>query len=169
MALHLYRSHNCGALRNTDVGKVVRLSGWVHRKRDHGNLLFVDLRDHYGVTQCVVEQNETTFTAVNGVRAESVVTILGRVVARSPETVNAALPTGSVEVRIDNFDVLSAAEELPIQVFGDHDYPEDLRLRYRYLDLRRDKIHQNIILRSQVITSIRRRMARGRSSSFRCW
>ncbi len=158
MALHLYRSHNCGALRNTDVGKVVRLSGWVHRKRDHGNLLFVDLRDHYGVTQCVVEQNETTFTAVNGVRAESVVTILGRVVARSPETVNAALPTGSVEVRIDNFDVLSAAEELPIQVFGDHDYPEDLRLRYRYLDLRRDKIHQNIILRSQVITSIRRRM-----------
>ena len=102
MALHLYRSHNCGALRNTDVGKVVRLSGWVHRKRDHGNLLFVDLRDHYGVTQCVVEQNETTFTAVNGVRAESVVTILGRVVARSPETVNAALPTGSVEVRIES-------------------------------------------------------------------
>ncbi len=158
MAMHLYRTHTCGALRNTDVGQVVRLSGWVHRKRDHGNLLFVDLRDHYGITQCVVEQGEKTFGGADAVRAESVVSILGRVVARSPETVNANLPTGSIEVRISAFDVLSAAEELPLQVFGDHDYPEDLRLRYRYLDLRREKLHANILLRSHVITSIRRRM-----------
>ena len=158
MAMHLYRTHTCGALRNTDVGQVVRLSGWVHRKRDHGNLLFVDLRDHYGITQCVVEQGEKTFGGADAVRAESVVSILGRVVVRSPETVNANLPTGSIEVRINAFDVLSAAEELPLQVFGDHDYPEDLRLRYRYLDLRREKLHANILLRSHVINSIRRRM-----------
>ncbi|MSP20056.1 MAG: aspartate--tRNA ligase [Alphaproteobacteria bacterium] len=156
--MHLYRTHTCGALRNTDVGQVVRLSGWVHRKRDHGNLLFVDLRDHYGITQCVVEQGEKTFGGADAVRAESVVSILGRVVVRSPETVNANLPTGSIEVRINAFDVLSAAEELPLQVFGDHDYPEDLRLRYRYLDLRREKLHANILLRSHVINSIRRRM-----------
>ena len=153
-----YRTHTCGALRASHVGEKVRLSGWVHRKRDHGQLLFVDLRDHYGIAQCVAAVGSPAFQALEAVRLESVVTVVGEVVARSPETVNAALPTGSVEVRIDNFDVLSAAEELPIQVFGDHDYPEDLRLRYRYLDLRRDKIHQNIILRSQVITSIRRRM-----------
>ena len=158
MALHTYRTHTAGDLRASHVGQVVKLSGWVHRKRDHGNLLFVDLRDHYGITQCVVEQGENTFASVDSLRAESVVTVLGRVVARSPETVNPNLPTGAVEVRISALDVLSAAEELPIQVFGDHDYPEDLRLRYRYLDLRRDKLHQNIILRSKVITSIRRRM-----------
>ena len=158
MALHPYRTHTAGDLRASHVGQVVKLSGWVHRKRDHGNLLFVDLRDHYGITQCVVEQGEPTFEEVDSLRAESVITVLGRVVARSPETVNPTLPTGAVEVRIGALDVLSAAEELPIQVFGDHDYPEDLRLRYRYLDLRRYKLHQNIILRSKVITSIRRRM-----------
>ncbi|MBM3507085.1 MAG: aspartate--tRNA ligase [Alphaproteobacteria bacterium] len=156
--MHPYRTHTAGNLRSSHVGQVVKLSGWVHRKRDHGNLLFVDLRDHYGVTQCVVEQGETTFAAVDALRAESVVSVLGRVVARSKETVNPNLPTGDVEVRINALDVLSAAEELPIQVFGEHDYPEDLRLRYRYLDLRRDKLHKNIMLRSQVITSIRRRM-----------
>ncbi len=158
MALHPYRTHTAGDLRASHVGQVVKLSGWVHRKRDHGNLLFIDLRDHYGITQCVVEQGEPTFVGADSLRAESVVTVLGRVVARSPETINPTLPTGAVEVRIGALDVLSAAEELPIQVFGDHDYPEDLRLRYRYLDLRRDKLHQNIILRSKVITSIRRRM-----------
>ena len=158
MAMHTYRTHTCGALREGNVGQVIRLSGWVHRKRDHGNLLFVDLRDHYGLTQCVVEQGEGTFAAAEAVRPESVVSILGRVVARSAETVNPALPTGAVEVRISAFDVLSAAEELPVQVFGDQEYPEDLRLRYRFLDLRRDKLHRNIVLRSQVIASIRRRM-----------
>ncbi len=158
MALHPYRTHTCGQLRDTHVGQVVRLSGWVHRKRDHGNLLFVDLRDHYGITQFVVEQGSHTFAAADGLKPESVVTFTGRVVARTADTVNPQLPTGGIEVRIEFVDVLSAAEELPVPVFGEHDYPEEMRLRYRYLDLRREKLHKNIILRSQVITSIRRRM-----------
>jgi aspartyl-tRNA synthetase len=140
------------------VGESVRISGWVHRKRDHGNLLFVDIRDHYGVTQCVVEAGEECFDAADSVRAESVVTIDGPVVARDEETVNDSLPTGRVEVRIRTFTVLSAAAELPIQVFGDAEYSEELRLRYRFLDLRREKMQRNIALRSAVIASIRRRM-----------
>ena len=156
--MHPYRTHNCGALTEKLVGETVRVSGWIHRKRDHGNLLFVDLRDQFGITQCVVETDEPTFAAMDGARPESVVTVTGAVVARSPETINPALPTGQVEVRIAELEIQGAAEELPIQVFGDQEFPEDLRLRYRFLDLRREKMHRNILLRSNVITSIRRRM-----------
>jgi aspartyl-tRNA synthetase len=156
--MHAYRTHTCGQLREDNVGDTVRLSGWVHRKRDHGNLLFVDLRDHYGLTQCVIDVSGSLFPAVEGVRPESVVTITGPVVKRSPETVNTAIPTGAIEVRIDEFHVESAAEMLPLQVFGDADLGEETRLRYRFLDLRREQPHANIILRSNVISSIRRRM-----------
>jgi len=156
--MHPYRTHNCGTLTEKNVGETVRLSGWIHRKRDHGNLLFVDLRDQYGVTQCVVETDEPTFKAIDSARPESVITVTGPVVARSAETVNSALPTGQVEVRIAELVIQGPAEELPIQVFGDQEFPEDLRLRYRFLDLRREKMQRNIILRSKVITSIRQRM-----------
>ncbi len=156
--MHQYRTHTCGALRKSDVGTEVRLSGWIHRQRDHGGLLFIDLRDHYGLTQCVIEPDNAIFAELERLRAESVVTLGGKVVARSDETVNKDLPTGEVEVRIDSYVLLSAAEELPLPVFGESDYPEDTRLRYRFLDLRRDRIHRNIVLRSQIITSIRNRM-----------
>ncbi|MCW5750947.1 MAG: aspartate--tRNA ligase [Alphaproteobacteria bacterium] len=156
--MHAYRTHTCGQLRNADVGAPVRLSGWVHRKRDHGNLLFVDLRDHYGITQCVAESGSAAFRVLEGVRAESVITVTGPVVRRTPETVNAQLPTGEVEVRAEEVAVQSAAEELPVPVFGEQEYPEELRLKYRFLDLRRDRLHRNIVLRSSVIASIRRRM-----------
>ena len=155
---HIYRSHTCGALRKPDVGAEARISGWVHRKRDHGNLLFVDLRDHYGVTQCVVDVDSPVFKAVESVRAESVVCVSGKVVARSADTVNPELPTGEVELVIAEFEVLSAAGDLPMPVFGDQEYPEDIRLKYRFLDLRRERMHHNIVLRSNVIASIRRRM-----------
>src|SRR5512144_1081940 len=156
--MHPYRTHTCDALRLADAGAEVRLSGWVHRKRDHGNLLFVDLRDHYGITQCVIDAAHPSFTAAAAVRPESVVTVVGPVVARAPETVNAALATGEVEVRIDVFAVESAAEVLPLQVAADGDYGEDLRLRYRFLDLRRERLHNNIVLRSRFIASLRQRM-----------
>jgi aspartyl-tRNA synthetase len=136
----------------------VRLSGWVHRARDHGGLLFIDLRDHYGLTQCVVEPDSPAFEAVSKARSEWVLTLTGPVVARSADTVNPNLPTGEVEVRIEESEVQSRAEELPVPVFGDLEYPEDTRLRYRFLDLRRERLHRNIMLRSQVIQSIRRRM-----------
>jgi len=156
--MHAYRTHTCGALRPDHVGQTVRLSGWVHRKRDHGNLLFIDLRDHYGLTQCVLLTGSEHFAAIERLRSESVITITGPVVARSPETVNADLPTGGVEVQIKHFTLISAADELPLPVFGDQEYPEDIRLRYRFLDLRRERLHKNILLRAQVISSIRRRM-----------
>ncbi len=156
--MHEYRTHTCGELRSEHVGETVRLSGWVHRKRDHGNLLFIDLRDHYGLTQCVIENDSDIFHLAEGARTESVLRITGEVVARSEDTVNPSLDTGMVEVRIKDIDVLSAANELPMPVFGDVNYPEDIRLRYRYLDLRREKLHRNIMLRSRVIASIRRRM-----------
>ncbi|MEM7121849.1 MAG: aspartate--tRNA ligase [Pseudomonadota bacterium] len=156
--MHRYRTHTCGQLRRDNVGETVRLSGWVHRKRDHGNLLFVDLRDHYGLTQCVIETDGEHFPAVEAVRSESVVTIEGPVVERSAETVNTELGTGDVEVRIRAFDVISEAEPLPMPVFGDADYPEDIRLRYRFLDLRREVMQRNIMLRANVVSSIRRRM-----------
>ncbi len=156
--MHTYRSHTCGALRLTDTGASVRLSGWVHRKRDHGGLMFIDLRDHYGVTQLVLSPSSPGFAAAERLRAESVVRIDGEVIARSPETVNAALPTGGIEVRVTALDVLSEAAELPVPVFGEPDYPEDLRLKHRYLDLRRDTLHRNIVLRAGVIALIRRRM-----------
>ncbi len=156
--MHAYRSHDCGALRPADAGKAVRVSGWVHRKRDHGGLLFIDLRDNYGLTQIVIAPSSPAFAAAERVRAESVIQIDGKVVERTPETVNANLPTGGIEVQASALEVLGAAEELPLPVFGEPDYPEELRLKYRFLDLRREKLHRSILLRSQVIASLRRRM-----------
>jgi aspartyl-tRNA synthetase len=156
--MHVYRTHSCAALRSSDVGQTVRLSGWVHRKRDHGHLLFVDLRDHYGITQIVADTDSSAFRTLDRLRVESVVTIEGEVVARSAETVNPNLPTGEIEVRARSVTVQSAASELPMPVFGEQDYPEEIRLKYRYLDLRREQLHANIMLRSAVIASIRRRM-----------
>lgn len=156
--MHAYRTHHCGQLRGTDVGSSVRLSGWVHRKRDHGNLLFVDLRDHFGITQIVANAADADFAVLESARLESVLTIDGDVVARSAETVNAGLPTGEIEVRARNVTVQSAAAELPMPVAGEQDYPEDIRLKYRFLDLRRERLHRNIVLRSNVIASLRRRM-----------
>ena len=155
--MHAYRTHTCGALRAADTGKQVRLSGWIHRKRDHGGLIFIDLRDNYGLTQLVLHPGSPGFSTVEHLRAESVIRIDGEVVARSPETVNANLPTGEVEVRVGDLAVLSEAQELPLPVFGEPDYPEDIRLKHRYLDLRRETIHKNVLLRGQVINSIRRR------------
>jgi len=156
--MHAYRTHTCGQLRATDAGSTVRLSGWVHRKRDHGGLLFMDLRDHYGLTQCVIASGSAVFAAAEAVRPESVVTVTGEVVLRAPGTLNDKLPTGEVELRVRALNVQSEAQVLPIQVAGEAEFPEDLRLRYRFLDLRRERQHRNLILRSAVIASIRRRM-----------
>jgi aspartyl-tRNA synthetase len=156
--MHPYRTHTCGALRAADSGQVVRVSGWVHRKRDHGNLLFIDLRDHYGLIQCVLDVSSPLFPKVEPVRLESVVTVTGKVVKRTPETVNPKLPTGEIEIQVQDFELQSAAELLPLQVNSDEDSGEDIRLRYRFLDLRRDRVHRNIVLRANVIASIRRRM-----------
>ncbi len=155
---HPYRSHTCGELRPADEGSHVRLSGWIHRKRDHGNLLFIDLRDHYGLTQCVIDVSSDLFPVAERVRAESVVTVEGKVLRRTQETVNPDLPTGEVELGIEKIHVEAEAEVLPIQVAGDEEFPEDLRLKYRFLDLRRESVRKNILLRSHVISSIRRRM-----------
>ena len=157
-ALHRYRSHTCGALRKGDVGKTVRLSGWVHRVRDHGGVLFVDLRDHYGLTQVVADPDSKAFKAAEEVRSEWVIRIDGRVRERPAGTTNAELPTGEVEIYATEIEVLSAAKELPIPVFGEPDYPEDLRLTYRFLDLRRETLHRNIMKRLAVIASMRKRM-----------
>ena len=156
--MHRYRTHTCAQLRAENVGDTIRLSGWVHRKRDHGQLVFVDLRDHYGITQCVIDTDSPVFQTVETVRPESVVIVTGRVVKRDAETINSKLPTGDIEVRVDSFEVESAADVLPLQVAGDEDAGEETRLRYRFLDLRRERIHQNILLRSRVIASIRNRM-----------
>jgi len=156
--MHAYRTHTCADLRLSKVGETVRLSGWVHRKRDHGHLLFVDLRDHYGITQIVADTESPAFKVLDRQRLESVVTVEGKVVARSPETVNPSLDTGEIEVRAGEVTVQSEAAELPMPVSVEADYPEDIRLKYRYLDLRREQIHRNIMLRSAVIASIRRRM-----------
>ena len=156
--MHAYRTHVCAELRAANVGEQVRLSGWVHRKRDHGGLLFVDLRDHYGLTQIVLDIDSEAFRILDRVRAESVVTVTGEVVARDAVTINANLPTGEIEVRAREVFVQSSAQELPLPVFGEADYPEETRLKYRYLDLRRERLHSNIVLRSNVISSVRRRM-----------
>jgi aspartyl-tRNA synthetase len=158
VAPHTYRTHNCGELRKGDVGGQARLSGWVHRVRDHGGLLFIDLRDHYGLTQCVIEPENPLFKLAEDIRAEWVVRVDGEVVARSDETVNPNLPTGEVEIRIDKLDVLAEAKELPLPVFGEPDYPEDTRLRYRFLDLRRETLHRNIMKRVNIIAWLRQRM-----------
>ncbi|HTI85361.1 MAG TPA: aspartate--tRNA ligase [Alphaproteobacteria bacterium] len=156
--MHPYRTHTCGALRASNVGERVRIAGWVHRKRDHGQLLFIDLRDHYGIAQCVVSVGDPSFAAMESVRLESVISVTGEVVRRSPETVNADLATGEIELRVEEMAVLSRADTLPLQVNSDTDYGEETRLRYRFLDLRREKMQRNIVLRSEVIASIRRRM-----------
>ncbi len=156
--MHAYRTHTCGDLRSGHAGASVRLSGWIHRKRDHGGLMFIDLRDHYGLTQLVLGPETPGFDIAERARAESVVRVDGEVVARSPETVNPGLPTGGIEIRVRGLELLSEAAELPVPVFGEPDYPEDLRLTYRYLDLRRETLHKNIVLRSKVIQSLRNRM-----------
>ncbi|MFZ8923998.1 aspartate--tRNA ligase [Alphaproteobacteria bacterium LSUCC0226] len=156
--MHAYRSHNCAELSEANVGQQVRLSGWINRKRDHGQLVFVDLRDHYGLTQCVADASDASFALVEATRLESVVTITGTVLKRSDETINANLPTGQIEVRIEAFEVQSAADTLPLQVNSDEDSGEETRLRYRYLDLRRSRPHANIMLRAKIIQSIRARM-----------
>ncbi|MCJ2062423.1 aspartate--tRNA ligase [Methylobacterium sp. J-088] len=159
--MHRYRSHTCGALRPSDVGQAVRLSGWCHRIRDHGGVLFIDLRDHYGLTQCVIDSDSPAFKAADAVRSEWVVRIDGRVRTRPAGTENPELPTGVVEVYIDDLEVLGPAGELPLPVFGDLEYPEETRLRYRFLDLRREKLHANIMKRGAIIDSLRRRMRDG--------
>ncbi|MBS1029199.1 aspartate--tRNA ligase [Gluconobacter albidus] len=156
--MHPYRTHDCSALREENAGQTVRLSGWVHSKRDHGGLLFIDLRDHYGVTQIVIPSGTDLLEKVERLRVESVITVTGKVVVRHGSQRNANLPTGDVEVLAEALDVRSSAEVLPFQVAGNEHYPEELRLKYRYIDLRRDKMHQNILLRSKVITSLRQRM-----------
>jgi aspartyl-tRNA synthetase len=153
-----YRTHKNDELRPEQVGQHVRVSGWVHRKRDHGNLLFIDLRDHYGVTQVVFTPDSDAFTSAEAIKLESVISVSGKVIARTEENINPSLPTGRIEVVAERLDVLSAADVLPFQVAGTQDIPEEQRLRYRFLDLRRDKIHGNVVLRSKVISSIRRRM-----------
>ncbi|NJC05943.1 aspartyl-tRNA synthetase [Sphingomonas kaistensis] len=156
--MHAYRSHHCGQLRGSDVGSDVRISGWVHRKRDHGGVLFVDLRDHHGITQVVADSDSPALAVLERLRVESVVTIDGNVKARAEGTSNANLPTGDIEVYARGITVQSSASELPMPVAGEQEYPEEIRLRYRYLDLRRERLHANIMLRSNVIASIRRRM-----------
>ncbi|HTR15819.1 MAG TPA: aspartate--tRNA ligase [Acetobacteraceae bacterium] len=156
--MHAYRTHSCGALRASDAGQPARLSGWVHSKRDHGGLLFIDLRDHYGVTQIVFPAGTEAFAAVEPLRAESVITVTGTVVMRQPGTTNPRLPTGEIELQAEHVVVQSSADALPLQVAGAENYPDELRLKYRYIDLRRERTHRNMILRAQVIASLRRRM-----------
>jgi aspartyl-tRNA synthetase len=156
--MHAYRTHTCGALRAADAGSPARLSGWVHRKRDHGGLLFIDLRDHYGITQCVIPSGSPVFATADRLRPESVITVTGEVVAREPGTVNEKLPTGAIELRVRELVLQSAAEILPFQIAGEQEAPEEMRLRYRFLDLRRERLQRNMILRARIIDSIRRRM-----------
>jgi aspartyl-tRNA synthetase len=161
MIMHRYRSHTCGALRESDIGEQVRISGWCHRVRDHGGVLFIDLRDHYGMTQCVADAESPAFALANTMRSEWVVRIDGRVRRRPEGTANGELPTGEIEIYITEMEVLGPAAELPVPVFGDLEYPEDTRLKYRFLDLRREKLHGNIMRRGQLIDSARRRMKEG--------
>jgi aspartyl-tRNA synthetase len=156
--LNKYRTHNCAELTINNIGKQTILSGWIHKKRDHGNLLFIDLRDHYGMTQCVIDNKNEHFSSLEKIKLETVIRIEGEVIARTSETINKELATGSIEVLVKNFNVLGSTKELPLPVFSDQEYSEEIRLKYRYLDLRRKKLHQNIILRSNVISFIRKKM-----------
>ena len=156
--MHRYRSHTCAALRKSDEGATVRLSGWVHRVRDHGGVLFIDLRDHYGLTQVVADPDSPAFSAAETVRGEWVVRVDGKVKARTAETVNPNMPTGEIEVYASEIETLSPAKELPLPVFGEPDYPEDVRLRYRFLDLRRETLHANIVRRTEIVAAMRRLM-----------
>ncbi len=156
--MHAFRTHTCAALTRTDVGETVRLSGWIHRKRDHGGVLFVDLRDHYGLTQIVADEDSPALSILDGLRVESVVTIDGVVKARGEGTVNGNLPTGEIEIFARSVTIQSRADELPLPVAGEQEYPEEIRLKYRFIDLRRERVHANIMLRNKVITSLRGRM-----------
>ena len=156
--MHKYRTHKCSELTKGDTGKTVKLSGWIHRKRDHGNLLFFDLRDHYGLSQCVAENSSAFFKKIEKAKPESVVCVSGKVVKRSVDTINKDLFTGEIEIAVSSFEVLSAAKDLPMPVFGEQDYPEEIRLKYRFIDLRREEMHRNIILRSKIISFIRNKM-----------
>ncbi len=161
-----FRTHNCSELTEKDVGKNIKLSGWLHRKRDHGNLLFIDLRDHFGLTQCVIENKDKNFNVLEKLKPESVVLIQGNVVKRSSDTQNKELKTGMIEVKIKEFQVLSSAKELPMPVFGEQDYPEDIRLKYRFIDLRRNEMHENIKLRSEVLSFLRTEMVKNNFLEF---
>ena len=156
--MNKYRTHTCSELSEKEINKIVYLSGWLHRKRDHGNLLFIDIRDHYGITQCVIENNNKYFSTLEKTKSESVLRVTGKVVKRTSGTENIDLKTGKIEISIDSIEILSDAKELPMPVFGEQDYPEDIRLKYRFLDLRREEMHKNIILRSKVISFIRSEM-----------
>ena len=156
--MHRYRSHTCGALRESDIGQTVRLSGWCHRIRDHGGVLFIDLRDHYGLTQCVADPDSPAFKDAEKLRSEWVVRIDGKVRRRPAGTENPELPTGAVEIYVSEIEVLGPSGELPLPVFGEQEYPEDIRLKFRFLDLRREKLHQNIMTRGAIIDSMRKRM-----------
>ncbi len=156
--MNKYRSHNCSELNEKNIGENVKISGWLHRKRDHGNLLFLDLRDHFGITQCVIENKDKNFKILEKLRPESVILIEGSVIKRSQETENKELKTGLIEVKIKNFEILSSSNELPMPVFGEQDYPEEIRLKYRFIDLRRKEMHSNIELRSKVISFLRNKM-----------
>ena len=156
--MNKYRTHNCSELTENEIGKDVKLSGWLHRKRDHGNLLFIDLRDHYGLTQCVIENKNNYFSIIENLKPESVITILGKVLKREKGTENLELKTGKIEISINSIEVLSESRDLPMPVFGEQNYPEDIRLKYRFLDLRRNEMHKNIILRSNIISFIRSEM-----------
>src|SRR5271157_1631076 len=164
--IHAYRSHNCAALRAANIGQTARLSGWVHAKRDHGGLLFIDLRDHFGLTQCVFAAGTPAFAAAEHLRVESVITVTGSVVERAPGTTNPKLPTGEIELRVEVLELQSGADVLPIQVAGNENYPDELRLKYRFLDLRREQVHKNIMLRAGVIASFRRRMIEANFTEF---
>jgi len=156
--MNKFRTHNCSELREKDIGKNIKLSGWVHRKRDHGNLLFLDIRDHFGITQCVIENKDKDFKTLEKLKPESVILINGNVVKRSKDTENKELETGLIEIKIKNIEIISEAKELPMPVFGEQEYPEDIRLKYRFIDLRRKEMHENIQLRSKVISFLRKKM-----------
>jgi len=156
--LHKYRTHTCSEITKKNSGEKVKLSGWIHRKRDHGNLLFFDLRDHFGLTQCVIENSNSFFKTIEKIKPESVVSVIGEVVKRSNETINKELYTGEVEIKVSSLEILSESKDLPMPVFGEQDYPEETRLKYRFLDLRREEMHENIVLRSRVISFIRNKM-----------
>ena len=156
----MYRTHNCSELTSNNNGERVTLSGWMHKKRDHGNLLFIDLRDNYGTTQCILEKNNSCFKELEKMQLETVIKIIGVVSKRTKETINNELKTGEIEVKINSFEILGACKELPLPVFSDQEYSEEIRLKYRFLDLRRKKIHSNILLRSKVISFIREEMTK---------
>ena len=158
--MHKYRTHNCNELNLKNKNQNIILSGWVNKKRDHGNLLFIDLRDNYGLTQCVIDKSNSFFKDLEKLQLESVIKVEGIVVARTKDTINSDLTTGEVEVKIQSFEILGHCKELPMPVFTDQEYAEEIRLKYRFLDLRRKKIHQNIILRSKVISFIRNEMTK---------